>query len=200
MSTACYTVKIINYFFCNNIVSLLPGHAYLQRVFFMNIFALSARGLRKGRGTSAWATASSTFATNTNTRTHAHESMYALGIDFMLLLLPLLLLLLLRAPTARADEAPTPTNIKYALHVKCAYTELHTLLYKLHICMPYIHMHTYVLAHNHTGHTQSLGSLVQRCVVCSSLCANNFTSSSWFTFMWLCWPPVICVARWIALH
>lgn len=138
-----------------------------------------------GRGegeTSAWATASSTFATNTNTRTHTH--MYARCMHLESILCFFCSRCCAAAAAAPCSRCSCWRSSNAYEYLVCSARKMRlyrtTLLYKLHICMPYIYTHTCIrmYTHTHTGtHTHSLGSLVQRCVVCSSLCANNFTFS-----------------------
>jgi len=54
------------------------------------------------------------------------------------------------ASTPAADEAPTPTNILYALHVKCASTKLRFFINFTYVCS-HAHRHTQKLTHSHNS-------------------------------------------------
>lgn len=94
VSTACYTVKMINFFYLQYyIVSLLPGHAYLQSFFLLIFFCIINEWVAEGKGKQAREPLLLLHLQQTQTHGHTHThvcTMYALGIDFMLLLLPLL--------------------------------------------------------------------------------------------------------------
>lgn len=129
--------------------------------FFLWIFLHYQRVGGRGEGeTSAWATASSTFATNTNTRTHTH--MYARCMHLESILCFFCSRCCAAAAAAPCSRCSCWRSSNAYEYLVCSARKMRlyrtTLLYKLHICMPYIHthMHTYVHAHSHRNtHTLS---------------------------------------------
>lgn len=141
--------------------AVATGHVHRLYARFLLRFYMEFRffiifyfNLATTREKSAWGSAS--YVCNkhahTHARTHTHihtrtHTMHAVGIDIMLLPLPLLMC----SRCWRSSNA-------YELFV-CSARKMRlrktTLLYKLHICMPYTHAQT---------HTHTLTSSCKRCV------------------------------------